>query len=402
MKILKNLTIKNLKLNKKTSIVTTIGIMLSVALICAVSGMVTSLQATLVKSAIKDAGNRHVTVENVKEEDVKYFTNNRHVKSLFMTETLGYAKINSSNKYKPYVYVVGYTESAFSNMPVDVMRGRLPLAEDEVIVSQSLLDNTDLKLGDTIELDIGKRVCSDGSILSQNNPYTEDEECGERIVEEVAHSYKIVGVMKRPSFDIESYTAPGYTVITSLEQAQDNVNISLLFKNPKYYKDFGKMLRDDKKLSQYEVFYNTSLLRWSGVSLSDKSLTMLFMVSAIVIGIIIFTSVFVIKNSFDISSSLKRRMYGMLSSVGATSKQIKKSVLYEGFILGLFGIPLGICCGILADFILVKIINVFGSYLFEDISFVFSISIWPIILSIVLVTSFRYLKLHFIQMLINL
>ena len=35
-------------------------------------------------------------------------------------------------------------------------------------------------------------------------------------------------------------------------------------------------------------------------------------------------------------------MYGMLSSIGATSKQIKKNVLHEGFILGLIGIPLGI------------------------------------------------------------
>ena len=61
--------------------------MLSVALICAVAGMVTSFRATLVNIAITDGGNRHLTVENVSKEDLKYFTNNSHVKSIYLTET---------------------------------------------------------------------------------------------------------------------------------------------------------------------------------------------------------------------------------------------------------------------------------------------------------------------------
>ena len=44
MNLLNKLTIKNLKLNKKRTIVTIIGIMLSVALITAVSGMFFSVK----------------------------------------------------------------------------------------------------------------------------------------------------------------------------------------------------------------------------------------------------------------------------------------------------------------------------------------------------------------------
>ena len=44
MNILNKLTIKNLKLNKKRTIVTIIGIILSVALICAVASMVSSFR----------------------------------------------------------------------------------------------------------------------------------------------------------------------------------------------------------------------------------------------------------------------------------------------------------------------------------------------------------------------
>ena len=62
MNILNKLTIRNLKLNKKRTIVTIIGIILATALICAVAGMVSSLQATLIESAKESSGNRHITI----------------------------------------------------------------------------------------------------------------------------------------------------------------------------------------------------------------------------------------------------------------------------------------------------------------------------------------------------
>ena len=65
MKILNKIIIKDLKLNKKRSIVTIIGIILSVALICAVAGMATSFRATLVKGEIESSGYYHVEIENV-------------------------------------------------------------------------------------------------------------------------------------------------------------------------------------------------------------------------------------------------------------------------------------------------------------------------------------------------
>ena len=157
MNILNELTIKNLKLNKKRTIVTIVGIVLSVALICAVAGMVTSLQATLVKRAVIDGGNRHLTIENVSKEDLKYFANNNHVKKMYMSETLGYAKFDTTNKYKPYAYVVGYTNEAFSNTTLKLVYGRLPENDKEIIVSVTFKNNAKVKLGDTISLDIGKK-----------------------------------------------------------------------------------------------------------------------------------------------------------------------------------------------------------------------------------------------------
>ena len=396
MNVLNNLTIKNLKLNKKRTIVTIVGIVLSVALICAVAGMVTSFQATLVNIAITDGGNRHLTIENVSKEDLKYFTNNSHVKSIYLTETLGYAKYDNMNEYKPYAYVLGYTKEAFENTTLKIVSGRLPQDSGEIVVSVPFQNNAKVKIGDIISLDIGKRVCMDGTILNQSNPYYVEEgeinECQEYITDTHKHEYKIVGIMERLNYNIEGYSAPGYVMITKIEKATDNINVSLLFKDAKYYKEYVNNISNDNDLNKYNVSLNTELLRWSGVSLSDRTMNMLYAVAGVVIGIIILTSVFVIKNSFDIANQEKKKMYGMLSSVGATSKQIKKNVLHEGFILGLIGIPLGILSGILADYILVIIINYFAKYTSDDFKFVFSISIWPVILSAVLGSLTIYLS----------
>ena len=386
MNILNELTIKNLKLNKKRTIVTIVGIVLSVALICAVAGMVTSFQATLVNIAITDGGNRHLTIENVSKKDLKYFTNNSHVKSMYLSESFGYAKVDNINKYKPYAYVVGYTKSAFDNTTLKLVSGRLPENNKEIIVSVPFKNSAKVKIGDTISLDIGKRVCTDGTILNQSNPYFVEEGetdlCHEYITDTSKHEYKIVGITERLNYNIEGYSAPGYTLITKIDKASDNINVSLLFKDAKYYKEYINNIANDNDLNKYNITLNDELLRWSGASLSDRTMNMLYAVAGVVIGIIILTSVFVIKNSFDIANQEKKKMYGMLSSIGATSKQIKKSVLYEGFLLGLIGIPLGILSGILADYILVIIINYIAN--FNDVKFVFSISIWPVILSIIL------------------
>ena len=82
----------------------------------------------------------------------------------------------------------------------------------------------------------------------------------------------------------------------------------------------------------------------------------------------------------------------MLASIGATSKQIKKNVLYEGFILGLIGIPIGILCGIFADFVLCYVINILLPDFIEETKFIFSVPILPILLSAILAIVTIYLS----------
>ena len=131
---------------------------------------------------------------------------------------------------------------------------------------------------------------------------------------------------------------------------------------------------------------NRELLRWEAFAFSDSTVFMLFSIAGVVIFIIMFTSIFCIRNSFAISITEKMKLYGMLASVGATKKQIKKNVIYEAFILALIGIPLGIISGIFAIFILLKIVNaLIGEYLLANVDgIIFNVTLMPIIVSIVL------------------
>ena len=102
---------------------------------------------------------------------------------------------------------------------------------------------------------------------------------------------------------------------------------------------------------------NGYLISYECVFPIDGSFKALFTVAAVVALIIILTSVYCIKNSFNISITEKIRQYGMLASVGATRRQIKSSVKTEAAMLGVVGIPVGTMSGILASLILVKVVN---------------------------------------------
>lgn len=405
MNVLNKLTKRNLTLNKKRTIVTIIGIMLSTALIVCVSGMVTSFQKTLINRSIEEDGYYHVVIKDMKKEDVLALAKNRDIKDYYISNEVGYAPFSSTNMFKPYLYITAYNEKALHNLGITLIEGRLPENPNEIMIPNHAMEGGGFtgKIGDTLTLQIGNRVLEDEGktfILNQNNPLVTETEENAIIPQEKAiesfgkigeKTYTIVGIMERPNYDIEGYAAPGYTCVTYTDEIKEKTSAFVLYKDAKGYDDKTKNIVGEK----YDYRYNSSYLRWLGVT-DSETMNALYIVAAIVIAIIIVSSVFVIKNSFAISITEKYKMYGMLRSVGATSKQIKKNVLFEGFFLGLIAIPIGIACGILAIVILVFLINlIIGDYL-NGIKFVYSIPILPILLSIVLASITIYLSTIFI------
>ena len=121
-----------------------------------------------------------------------------------------------------------------------------------------------------------------------------------------------------------------------------------------------------------------------GYGSNEATNTVIFSLAVIIIIIVMLASVFVIRNSFAISITEKTSMYGMLASVGATKRQIRRNVLFEGFILGLIGIPLGILLGLGVNAILITILNSVLGDMLNGAKFVFVTPTIPIICAIVL------------------
>ena len=347
MDSLKQFTIRSLKLNKKRTIVTIIGIILATALICAVAGMCSSIQETLVESARREEGNYHVTLKNVPANELENIEKNKCVKDYFLTENLGYDYLEESkNENKPYIYIMAFDKKALNNYGIHLIDGRLPESENEIVISNHISENggVNLKIGDELNLNISKRK-SENYELDQQSSFSEEAE--EMLEKLYTKKYQIVGIIERPNRTIEPYSAPGYTAITLLNNKVENANISLLFKDANKYEENTMNINGMSKKSDkgtYEFKYNTELLRWEGAALSTSTMKTLYGISLVVIGIIIISSVLVIRNSFSISITEKMKQYGTLASIGATSKQIKKNVIFEGFVLGVIGISIGIFC----------------------------------------------------------
>ena len=114
MNVLKRLAVKNLKKNKKRTISTVIGIILSTALICGTATLVTSFQKTLIQNAINETGYYHIQLADITEDELKDIKANRDIKNIVETEEVGYAILpECKNEDKPYVKVLSMSENTF-------------------------------------------------------------------------------------------------------------------------------------------------------------------------------------------------------------------------------------------------------------------------------------------------
>lgn len=417
MQVLTKITIKNLKLNKKRTIGTLVGIILSVALICAVAGMATSLRQSLIQTASSNTGYWHLKLSNINKEDIEKLENNRDIKDLNIINDVGYAKLaKSANENRPYIHLYSLDEKSFNNMELELVEGTYPQNSNEIAICKSIIDDAqvDLKIGDTITFNIGDRYIGDRMLSSgyefepaelMNEPENvdlilsempedstkeTDVERKEEIKVNFTKEFTIVGIMsenEQPIKPISFMYDAGYACVTNgLDEGETNAYIA--FKNPldseTSIDEILGINLNSGEISEYRYSINYEVLKWESfnTNLGDSSLNMMIAVAIIVIAIIILTSVYCIKNTFSISLTEKIKMYGMLSSIGATKKQIKKSVIQEGMILSLIGIPVGILVGILLVYILVIAVRGALSGILDIV--VFKITLLPILISIIL------------------
>lgn len=348
MSILNDLTIKNLKLNKKRTIVTIVGIILSTALMVGIGLLFSSFQDYMIRETISYNGKYEaeygdVSLDKLNSIDKKDF-------SYFYQKAIGFSKFDSANEYKPYLYISSVNKEYFNEL--HLISGRFAENDSELVISNHINTNggASYKIGDIITLKYGERVIEGVNTLA-NNEYYEEETLN--IVGE--KTYTIVGIVERSNF--EDYSASGYSTFTLDMNDKDGiVNVFVMFNNKKKIikqsEDLAKKLGYDNAIS-----YNSTLLALYGESTYGNIMKSMITMIVIMLSLVSIGCIVVIYNSFAISVMERKKEFGLLSSIGATKKQLSYTVFFEALIEGIIGIILGICGAYIGIGTVILIIN---------------------------------------------
>lgn len=341
MNIFHKVALEGLKKSRTRTLVTIIGAILSAAMLTAVTTFGISLINYMVNGKAAETGDWQVAFFNVSSAFVREQKEEKGVARTVTSEKIGYAMIeDGKNPDKPYLFIAGYSEEAMQALPINLMSGRLPENSSEIVVSEGAIAAGGMKVsvGDTLSLAVGSRMKDDRE-PGWHEAYDSKKET---FVKQEEKTYKVVGTCQRPSFEEQS--DPGYTCITKAE-AQETADSYMLFvtlKNPRVVHHYAKRIGENQ-----EYVLNNDVLRFMGLSPDDKIFTsLLWAVGGIVILIITVGSVFLIRNAFYISLNERTHQFGILLSVGATEKQLRNLVLFEGFCISAVSIPIGIIIGL--------------------------------------------------------
>lgn len=375
MNIFNKVALQGLKKNRTRTLVTIIGVALAAAMLTAVITLVVSLQNYMVEGAEGKYGSWHVCFENVDFSFGQEQALDPQVESSASYKNIGYAALeDGQNPDKPYLFLAGFNNKTFDEIPVNLISGRLPTNSSEVIVPAHVASNggVELSVGDTLTLEVGTRVNGE-KILSKGDGYSPEES----LVSAENLSCTVGGVYQRASF--EEYTAPGYTLITLADSAdtQGSFSTFITLKNPHQIRTFAEGVSEDGA-----YILNDKVLRFMGLS-NDRVWNMfLYTVGGILIALIMVGAIFLIYNSLAMSLNDRMRQFGILLSVGATERQLQSSVLFEGLCIGAVGIPLGMLIGVPGIGIVLKLTSGnFERVMYDNVSLTLCISAPALVLA---------------------
>ena len=378
MNIFHKVTLQSLKKSRTRTIVTVIGVALSAVMITAVATFAVSLQSYMINGAAAKYGDWHIEITDADLSFVQRQAEDNRVANAVSLQNIGYAALDGGqNPDKPYLFITGWNEDALDTLPIKMLSGRLPENGGEVVIPAHIAANGGVKIsvGDTLHLSVGNRM-SGNQKLSQHESYHAGEET---LVPMTEKTYTVVGICQRPA--IEEYAAPGYTLITTENPATtDSLSVFITLKNPYQVHSYA-----DSLSGNHSYVLNDDVLRFMGLSGEKLITVLLYSTGGILIVLVMLGSVFLIYNSFNISLNERTHQFGILMSVGATERQLRNSVLFEGLCIGIIGIPIGILVGIpCIQLVLMIVAKNFANALYDNIPLTLVVSIPALIAAAVI------------------
>jgi len=360
LNVVKKLTLRHLKENKGRTVITTLGICVSVAMITAVFVSVASFLNLFGELTIFEVGNQHAMFFDLSQEQVKKLRDDKRINTVgtyvadLNENECSFQLPEKTSKHMGTGDIYAGSETNLKQLLTGELDGELPKNENEIAVEQELIEKNNLKwkVGDTVSVPVGGRwIKEDGAtgysliLGSYRN--------GEVFREGSVKQFKITGILHgnnptRPHKIVRGLSKQEAGGIVSAAIELTDVN----YKSLDEIKDIIKSV----KISNYKI--NGDYLETKFAIDENSSLaTTLIPIAVIILVIIMIASVVLIYNAFGMSLSERTRYLGMLASVGATKKQKRQSVYFEGAVLGAVGIPVGIAAGIVGIAITLKVVG---------------------------------------------
>lgn len=370
MNLYTSLTLRYLKENKKRTIVTIIGIILSTSLICGIGNIFESFMDYQIRETINRKGAFHATFHDIKKEDVDKITKSSGISKSSISDNLGYSKL--SNEKKNLVQVKAFDKEGFEGYQIKLKEGRFPANSNEIVLSERAMPLIDKKVGDSINLNIGKRVDKNGKEIEI--PIVHDNET---IVDGKSKNFKIVGVMNKLEDDLDNDVVSGITYLDIKEQSKgDKVDVAICANEPSEIYEIAPAIsknlglkvasnddsddmiyNNDNGVAYENLSFNEHLLRLKGASAYANINRSINAAMFVVTTLVVVCTVATIYNAFSISINDRKKQFGILNSIGATKSQIMKIVFIEAIVVSVIGIPLGLITGTFAIDLIFKLIK---------------------------------------------
>jgi putative ABC transport system permease protein len=370
MKSYIGITGKYLRGQKRRSVLTVIGILLSTALITGIGTIYTSLFDANLRATIDDTGDYYAAVTNVSADQAGMLTGNVETEKAGAVRSLGfsaYAENREDDAAPPYKYLSlrALDGGAMDMLPYRLQEGRMPQAQGEIALDYWTLRYMDgVSLGGRITLDIGDRVLPDGTVVKDSRTFNPKERFDRKSTQE----YTVVGLLK-PDFVSTTNFAQAVTFLdTKTLPDTETCDVYLKLKSTSNIQQRVRAIVSaagvdvsGKEEGAPAIQFNDRVLRLYAQSansvLNDSVMTILFIVTALVM----VATIAVIYNAFNISVVERVSQFGLLRCVGATPGQIRRIVFREALILGAIGIPLGVLCGTAAMGVVFHIVTLIAA-----------------------------------------
>lgn len=343
-----------LKHNKKRTILTILGIIMSIALMCSIGTLEVSMKDSMYNQKIQENGNYEASVmNNISKDQLSKIKDIKEIESIAV-ESDKLAENSIKNKQ---IKLASGDNNLLNALNVKVIEGSLPTKPKEIILEEWILKYFDKKptVGEELKLILdGKEV-----------------------------PFKIVGIAKSKSGSENLGVATAYVFNDKLTADLENTQKYIKLKDDSDKKEtideISAILGKDK------VIINEDILLLTDESSQSVENTVMLLMGVILAIIIVTSTSIVIYNSFNISIADRTKQLGQLRAMGATKKQIKSLVIREASIMTLISIPIGMILGLGGVYFIIDILNVINPEIDLKITFSFMVMIASAIVGVLAV-----------------